>query len=682
MDNRSGRLGLLAALALIVLSCVPLPAAAQPADPLQLTVHAVDSARFPRVTAYVTVADSRGIPIDGLTARAFALTEDGQPVPDDQVTVSPSERPDRPVSLVLALDISNSLGEAGVAAVRNAALAMLDGLPPAAHDRIALITFGNPNERSITVEQGFTDDRDRLREIVAGLAIGPQDAYTAFWGAAYDALALLEADPQAAASRRRAVMILTDGVDNSAAGWRLLPENTQRTPDEVVAYAQRLGVPIYPVSFGNQTDEAALEALAAATQGVSYISATPLALEQAFADVLALLRKEYRVDFTSALPADDAEHALELRVTYQAFTSAAQATFTATAHPVEARLNLEEGAQVSGNVLIQPEVSAAAPVAYARLSVNGAPLQEFGAGDIRYTWNTSQLAPGPYTLDLFVRDSAGNTGEAQVTVRVVEPLRVAITAPLAGARLAGEVDVAFEIASNVADVNVVSLLADGREVEARAAPEPGAGAFTWDASAAGLGGHQLEVRARDTLGNQASAAVVVNVVPELAVQVTDPAPNADVSGAVVVGYTAEANVAALQRVALYVDGALYALRQTDDAAGALHWSADLAPLGAHTLEIRARDATGNEASDAVTVNVARPVGLTIDAPAEGARVAGAVEVAFTLTGRPADMAEVRFFVDDLELEEVTAGFELKPGENALTWNAGAVGLGLRRLESA
>ncbi len=681
MHTRPGRLSLIVALALLLpsipLALFPSPTVAQQAEPLQITVQAVDSARFPRVSAYVTVADSRGIPIDGLTAGAFTLSEDGQPVPENRVVVSPSERPDRPISLVLALDISNSLGEAGVAGVRSAALAMLDNLPPQAGDRIALLSFGNANERSITVEQDFTNDRARLRDIVSKLSIGPENAYTAFWGAAHEALALLEADPQAAASRRRAVIILTDGVDNSAAGAQFLPENTQRTPEEVIAYAQRLGVPIYPISFGDQTDVAALEQLAAATQGVSYISATPRDLELAFADVLAALRKEYRVDFTSALPADDTAHTLEVRVAYQGFTASAQTTFTATAHPVQVRLNLEDGEQVSGNVLIQPAVDAYAPIAYARLSVNGAPLQEFGAGDIRYTWSTAQLAPGAYALDLFVRDNAGNTGAAQVTVNVVEPLRVRITSPAPGARLAGAVDVTFEIENNVAEVNTVTLLADGREVAALAAPDSDAYSFTWDAAAAGLGGHQLEVVVRDTVGNQASASVVVNVAPVLTVRIAAPLPNADVSGEVAFAYTVDAVVAPLRSVVLLVDGTPYAM--TSVSAG-LFWNADLAPLGRHTLAVRVLDEAGNTATDSVTVNVSRPVGVEITAPVEGAKVAGAVEVAFTLTGRPSDVADVQFFVGDLELDDATADLALQPGANTLTWDAGAVGLGLRRLE--
>ena len=668
MNRLCGRLGAAAALIAFLLAGLA-PAVAQQPDPLQITVHHVDSADFPRVTVYATVADSRGIPIDGLTRTAFSLVEDGQPVRADLVTVSPSERPDRPVSLVLALDISNSLGAEGVEGVRSAALTLIDSLPPAARDRIALITFGNPNEYSINIEHDFTDDRAALRETITGLTIGPTNAYTAFWGAAYESLALLESDPQAAAARRRAVIILTDGIDNSAAGARFLPENTQRTSAEVVAYAQRLGTPIYPISFGRLTDEAALEQLALATQGISYIGTTPRDLELAFADVLATLRKEYRVDFTSALPADDAAHDLDIRVTHQAFTTVAKTRFTAPARPVQVRLNLEEGQEVSGSVLVQPVVEAAGAVVYGRLNVNGAPLQEFGAGDIRYTWNTTQLASGSYTLELFVRDSAGNTGQDQRTVTVVEPLSVRITAPAPNARLAGEVDIVYEAISNVASLNVVSLLVDGREVASRIAPEAGEAAFVWDTSAADLGGHQLEVRARDTLGNQVSAFVVVNVVPALSVRIAAPAPNAAVSGEVGIAYTAEVNVAPARSASLLVDGVPYAIAPGD---GRLFWNADAAPLGRHTLEVRVVDAAGNTASDSVTVNVSRPLGVAIVAPDEGARVAGAVGVTFRLTGHPSDVSAVRFFVDDLELRELTADLALEAGENTLIWDTTVV----------
>ncbi|MBN1284101.1 MAG: VWA domain-containing protein [Anaerolineae bacterium] len=677
MPMQTRRLALMLALVLLLST---LPAIAQQPDPLTITVQDTQSDAFPRVTVYATIADERGIPIEGLTAGAFTLTEDGQPVGD--VTVAPSERLDRPISLVLALDVSESLGPAGVEAVRRAALALLDRLPPGARDRIALITFGNPNERSITVLRDFTDDIAKLRDIVQeDIVIGPGNAYTAFWGAAYKSLELLEADPEAAARRRRAVIILTDGRDNTTlyGAADLLPEDTQRTAEEVIAYARRLGVPIYPISFGDQTDTEALEALAVATQGVSYVSATPRAIEDAFADALAKLRAEYRIDFTSALPADDAEHALDIQVTHQAYTASAAAAFTAVAHPVAVTFNLEEGATITGSALIQPRIAAAAPIVYGSLGVNGAELQQFG-GDINYTWDTRDLAPGAYTLTLAVRDAAGNTGFASVTVNVARPLTVAIMSPAARDRLAGAVEIAVTVESNAAELNVVTLFVDEQEVDTRVAPDAGALIFTWDAGAAGLGAHQVEIVARDTIGNEARDSVSVDVVEPLVVEIRSPADGLGVTGDAAITYNVEANVAPLQKLTLVFNFGPYVELELAGGEGRYIWDSDAAPLGPYTLELFAEDAAGNAASDAVTLSVTRPLAVDVAAPAEGARVAGSTPVAFDFAGRPADVAAVQFFVDDLELETVTEGFNIAEGANTFAWDANTVGLGQHRLE--
>ncbi len=677
MQTTTGRLVTLIVALMLLLSPIE-HINAQQSEPLQITVQDVESEGFPYVTAYATITDGRGIPIEGLAASAFILSEDGQPVDDADISVSPSARLDRPISLVLALDISHSLGEDGVTGVRNAALALLENLPPDARDRIALVTFGNPNPQSITVLSDFTDDHAALHDMVEeGVVIGPQNAYTAFWGAAYKALSLLEADPEAASSRRRAVIILTDGQDNSTAGAAYLPEDTQYSQDEVRAYARQLAVPIYPVSFGDQTDVDALEALAVATQGISYESATPRAIEDAFADVLAKLRAEYRIDFTSTLSADDAPHTLQITVAHQAYTAQTEVSFTATAHPVEVRLNLQEGETITGNVLIQPVIDAAAPIAYGSLRLNGALLQEFGAGDVRYTWNPAALAPGDYTLELFVRDAAGNTGNDAVKVMIVRPISIDITTPASGARLAGEVAIAVTVESNAADLNTITLLVDGHEVETITAPNRDRLTFRWDADAAAMGGHQIEVRARDTVGNEATTSLVVTVVEPITVQFTAPAANANVSGSVEIAYHVAANAAALERVTLFVDGMAYAEAEDETT---LTWDAQPAALGAHTLELRARDTAGNVATDTVTVNVLRSSGLHITAPTEGARVAGAVAVNFDFAGDPADVDAVHFFVDDIELEAATAGFALQAGPNTFVWDARNAELGQHGLE--
>src|SRR5690606_34301436 len=76
-------------------------------------------------------------------------------------------------------------------------------------------------------------------------------------------------------------------------------------------------------------------------------------------------------------------------------------------------------------------------------------------------------------------------------------------------------------------------------------------------------------------------------------------------------------------------------------------------------------------------NVDRSLRVALTAPEPGAPVAGPVTVRFTLDGLAADVARAVFLVDDRRVQTLAA---VRAGENALTWDAGAVDLGSHTLE--
>src|SRR5262245_6095074 len=66
-------------LALLLLTALPALAQA----PMSARVAQVDTSAYPTVKLYVSVTDSAGKPLPGLTARDFTITEDQQPVKID-----------------------------------------------------------------------------------------------------------------------------------------------------------------------------------------------------------------------------------------------------------------------------------------------------------------------------------------------------------------------------------------------------------------------------------------------------------------------------------------------------------------------------------------------------------------------------------------------------------------------
>src|SRR3712207_469822 len=97
---------LLLALAALLLSAAP-ASAQSPQRAAHITQ--VDTSGYPDVTLYISVTDSAGRPVAGLTQQDFTITEDGQPVTISSFGGSGSG----PIHTVLLIDRSGSMEEAG-----------------------------------------------------------------------------------------------------------------------------------------------------------------------------------------------------------------------------------------------------------------------------------------------------------------------------------------------------------------------------------------------------------------------------------------------------------------------------------------------------------------------------------------------------------------------------------------
>ena len=150
---------------------------------------------------------------------------------------------------VLAVDRSGSLGEVNMAAVRAAANAFLDAVPPEV--QVGLVTFGDP----ATVDVLPTTDRAQVRARIDALV---DEGGTALFDATVEATRLL---PGEGVQR---VVVLTDGADanNNNTG-----PGSEASQDVAVAAVQASGATITAVAFGEAASQQALQALATAGQG-------------------------------------------------------------------------------------------------------------------------------------------------------------------------------------------------------------------------------------------------------------------------------------------------------------------------------------------------------------------------------------------------------------------------------
>ena len=112
---------------------------------------------------------------------------------------------------------------------------------------------------------------------------------------------------------------------------------------------------------------------------------------------------------------------------------------------------------VSGVVSMSVNASDNVGVTKVEFYVNGELKGSDTAAPYVYSWDTTSLAPGPYTLMAKAYDAAGNVSQSVRSVTVVNdlvPPAVALTSPANGATLSGAVTISSSASDNVGVTNV------------------------------------------------------------------------------------------------------------------------------------------------------------------------------------------------------------------------------------
>jgi len=172
------------------------------------------------------VTDRRNRPVRGLGPADFRLSEDHIP---QEIDYFGTER-DVPVSVAFLLDVSGSMRQVGkLDEAKEAIRVFLDALNPA--DRFGLICFADDQVAWVT---DFTSDRALfLRRLVVQEAYGQT--------ALFDALAATPSLVDESVGGRKAIVLITDGIDNAS----------QLTVFEAVRLARSVNVPIYAVGLAS-----------------------------------------------------------------------------------------------------------------------------------------------------------------------------------------------------------------------------------------------------------------------------------------------------------------------------------------------------------------------------------------------------------------------------------------------
>ncbi len=270
------------------------------------------------IEAFVRVTDANGVRVEDLTAGDFTVTINGNPVTIGGVTQPSGEDPNQRVSVVFAMDYSQSVQTVALAAMQQAVIdfvgTMADG------DVAAIVKFNDSNPARASVVLPFTVVDQGVNNQVFVDAVGAP--YDGDGTNLLDALELsvnhFLSSPVTLPDGPKAVIVISDGGENQS----------EISESDVIALANANNLPIFTIGVGNigPIRRELLSGLASDTGGQYLETTTAEEIADAYATISQLLSQEYLITIPSGIT-DCAEHTLVVNVAGPA-PGTATATFT------------------------------------------------------------------------------------------------------------------------------------------------------------------------------------------------------------------------------------------------------------------------------------------------------------------------------------------------------------------
>ena len=263
---------------------------------------------------FFTAADKQKRFISDLKAEDIRVFEDGKP----QDIFTFQQNIDLPLSLAILIDTSAS-EERTLPDLKIAARAFLENVLKTSRDEAAILSFTGET----TLEQGFSGNLERLRRAIDRVEFVPPSGYigggvvvngtppisgtnqnlagsTAIWDAVWATAE--ELISTSAEHTRRAIVLLTDGVDTSS----------RMKMHDAIERAQKADAFIYAIGIGDRytfnVNEGDLKKIADKTGGRAYFPKHEGDLRDAFAQIQRDLREQYLVAYSPSNKARDGSY--------------------------------------------------------------------------------------------------------------------------------------------------------------------------------------------------------------------------------------------------------------------------------------------------------------------------------------------------------------------------------------
>ena len=243
------------------------------------------------VSVTAVVRDSRGRPVNNLGREDFQVYERGRL----RQIVQFKSSDQGPISLGILFDVSGSMrGATQMQAGQRAVEHILSWVNPS-QDEVGLFSF----DAELRREVDFTTDLAKVKAAVNSLTAVGQ---TSLYDANNKTAAALADRP----SPRRAVIVITDGIDTSS----------KLTPSQVSGMASAIDVPVYVIAVLSPLDHPGqdmavvgadsspvathLSNLSYWTGGTLFMVSAPAHASQAARDLITELRHQYLIAFEAA----------------------------------------------------------------------------------------------------------------------------------------------------------------------------------------------------------------------------------------------------------------------------------------------------------------------------------------------------------------------------------------------
>jgi VWFA-related protein len=240
---------------------------------LNAVINQVISANCPNNDVVISVTDSQGNPITGFTSVNFTVKENGVV---RTVTVNSSGASSSGIlSLAIVLDVSGSLSSTDLANMKVAGKGLVAQL--GSGDAVAIWQFDD----TITKLLDHSTDRTAINSAIDGARSGGSTAF-------FDAL-VQAAQSLAARGGRKAIVVMTDGKDNSS----------RNKEADAINQARLANAPVFPIGFGS-VDHTELQRIADGTGGVYNKSATSADLATILQNLGRVIASQYVLSYASA----------------------------------------------------------------------------------------------------------------------------------------------------------------------------------------------------------------------------------------------------------------------------------------------------------------------------------------------------------------------------------------------